>query len=109
MSRMKEIAVSIAFLAILLPTSDPLPRVASESVGVLSTRLNEATALLNRFVQEKKIAGAVAAAAIGAQGLVAGEGTAGDGQRCGPEVRDAATEGAADRLELGRRRAVARR
>src|SRR5262249_23865550 len=37
-----------------------------------------------------------AATVIGTQGLVCGEGTVGDGQRGGPEVRDGTAEGAAD-------------
>ena len=40
-----------------------LPRAAPESVGLDPNRLNEATALLNQFVVDRKIAGAVAAVA----------------------------------------------
>jgi hypothetical protein len=40
-----------------------LPRATPESVGLSSERLAEATALLNQFVTNKKIAGAVAAVA----------------------------------------------
>src|SRR5687767_1085752 len=40
-----------------------LPRAAPESVGLDPNRLKEATALLNRFVIDRKIAGAVAAVA----------------------------------------------
>ncbi len=42
---------------------DPLPRARPEDVGLASARLREATDLLNRFVTERKIAGAVAAVA----------------------------------------------
>ena len=41
----------------------PIPRVAPASVGLAAAPLDEATALLKRFVDEKKIAGAVAAIA----------------------------------------------
>jgi CubicO group peptidase (beta-lactamase class C family) len=41
----------------------PLPRTAPESVGLDPNRLKEASALLNQFVAERKIAGAVAAVA----------------------------------------------
>jgi CubicO group peptidase (beta-lactamase class C family) len=41
----------------------PLPRVVPESAGLSSERLREATALLNQYVTEQKIAGAVAAVA----------------------------------------------
>lgn len=40
-----------------------LPRATPESVGMDAARLGEATVLLNRYVQEQKIAGAVAAVA----------------------------------------------
>lgn len=42
---------------------EPLPRSAPEAVGLAPARLAEATELLNRFVAERKIAGAVAAVA----------------------------------------------
>lgn len=42
---------------------DPLPRAKPEDVGLAPARLREATDLLNRFVAERKIAGAVAAVA----------------------------------------------
>jgi CubicO group peptidase (beta-lactamase class C family) len=41
----------------------PLPRAVPESVGLDPRQLNEASALLNRFVTEQKVAGAVAAVA----------------------------------------------
>jgi CubicO group peptidase (beta-lactamase class C family) len=42
---------------------DPLPRSTPEAVGLSAPRLREATDILNRYVAEKKIAGAVAAVA----------------------------------------------
>ena len=42
---------------------DPLPRATPESVGLAPAQLRQATALLNQFVTERKIAGAVAAVA----------------------------------------------
>ena len=42
---------------------EPLPRSAPEAVGLSPARLGEATELLNRFVAERKIAGAVGAVA----------------------------------------------
>ena len=57
--------VGVAFLlaAIAAAGPDPLPRATPEAVGLAPVRLAEATALLNRFVAERKIAGAVAAVA----------------------------------------------
>lgn len=46
-----------------LAANDPLPRAAPESVGLSSSGLRRATALLDRFVAEGKIAGGVAAVA----------------------------------------------
>jgi CubicO group peptidase (beta-lactamase class C family) len=54
-------SLCIAMLAGAGP--DPLPRATPESVGVAPAQLREATALLNQFVAERKIAGAVAAVA----------------------------------------------
>jgi CubicO group peptidase (beta-lactamase class C family) len=42
---------------------EPMPRAAPESVGLAPVRLREATDLLTRFVEERKIAGAVAGVA----------------------------------------------
>jgi len=42
---------------------DPLPRATPESVGLSAPRLRQATDLLNQFVAERKIAGAVAVVA----------------------------------------------
>jgi CubicO group peptidase (beta-lactamase class C family) len=53
-----------AMLVISVGAQQPaLPRVNPETVGLTSARLNEATDLLNRYVSEHRIAGAVAAVA----------------------------------------------
>jgi CubicO group peptidase (beta-lactamase class C family) len=53
-----------AVLVISVGAQQPaLPRVNPETVGLSSARLNEATDLLNRYVGEHRIAGAVAAVA----------------------------------------------
>jgi CubicO group peptidase (beta-lactamase class C family) len=55
---------SVAMLgATAAAVDDPLPRAAPESVGLATPRLRQATDLLNQFVAEHKIAGAVAAVA----------------------------------------------
>src|SRR6478609_10071880 len=55
---------SVAVLVISVGAQQPaLPRVNPETVGLSSARLNEATDLLNRYVSEHRIAGAVAAVA----------------------------------------------
>src|SRR5438270_627954 len=62
----KWVAASLFPLLVLLLSaagSDPLPRAKPETVGLSQDRLEEATALLSRFVAEHKIAGAVAAVA----------------------------------------------
>ena len=43
--------------------AEPFPRATPESVGLNAAKLQEATDLMNRFVAEKRIAGAVAAVA----------------------------------------------
>ena len=55
--------VALMLNAIAAAGPDPLPRATPESVGLAPTRLAEATALLNRYVAERKIAGAVGAVA----------------------------------------------
>ena len=45
------------------PERSPLPRASAETVGLSPARLAEATALLNQYVAERKISGAVAAVA----------------------------------------------
>ncbi|HVF17076.1 MAG TPA: serine hydrolase domain-containing protein [Steroidobacteraceae bacterium] len=63
---MKKI-LTLTFMASLITLTSACaqqtPRSDPESVGVSSKQLTEATALLNAYVQEKKIAGAVAAIA----------------------------------------------
>ena len=48
---------------VLSPERSSLPRAAPENVGLSPVRLREATELLNQFVLERKISGAVAAVA----------------------------------------------
>jgi len=55
--------VALMLNAIAAAGPDPLPRATPESVGLTPARLAEATALLNRYVAERKIAGAVGAVA----------------------------------------------
>lgn len=61
------LAALIALLAgslLLATAAEPqAPRASPEAVGLSADRLREATALLNRYVQEQQIAGAVAAVA----------------------------------------------
>jgi CubicO group peptidase (beta-lactamase class C family) len=59
---MFRLLVGLAVVLALL-ILDPLPRATPESVGLSADRLNEATSLLKQFVDERKIAGAVAAVA----------------------------------------------
>ena len=57
-------AIAASLLAVVsVAGQQPLPRVAPASVGLATDPLDEATGLLKRFVDEKKIAGAVAAIA----------------------------------------------
>ena len=60
-----RIAIVLTMCAAVVVAAQPvaLPRAAPESVGLDPNRLKEATALLNQFVIERKIAGAVAAVA----------------------------------------------
>jgi len=58
------IAISAALLAAAHATADdPLPRATPETVALSTPRLRQATDLLNQFVADRKIAGAVAAVA----------------------------------------------
>jgi CubicO group peptidase (beta-lactamase class C family) len=57
------ILCGLAVLAPAIAADDPLPRTAPQAVGMDAERLREATALLNQYVAERKIAGAVAAVA----------------------------------------------
>ena len=57
-------ALSVVLAAAsLLAAADPLPRSAPETVGLSAATLREATTLLNQFVADRKIAGAVAGVA----------------------------------------------
>jgi len=57
-------AIAAVFVVnVVAVEQQPIPRVAPASVGLAAPPLDEATALLKRFVDEKKIAGAVAAVA----------------------------------------------
>src|SRR5215212_6476893 len=58
------VAIAALFaIALSAVEQQPIPRAAPASVGLAAAPLDEATALLKRFVDEKKIAGAVAAVA----------------------------------------------
>jgi len=64
--RFSVLALALLVSVLLAPARaavDPLPRSAPESVGLNAGKLAEATALLQQYVAEKKIAGAVAAVA----------------------------------------------
>jgi CubicO group peptidase (beta-lactamase class C family) len=56
-------AVVVVTLSIAGMGAEPFPRAAPESVGLSAAKLREATELLNRYVTERKIAGAVAGVA----------------------------------------------
>jgi CubicO group peptidase (beta-lactamase class C family) len=56
-------AAGVALLSVAGGGAEPIPRATPQSVGLNPARLEEATDLLNRYVAEKKIAGAVAAVA----------------------------------------------
>ena len=59
-----RIALAVCFTAVMIAAEPiPLPRALPESVGLDSNRLKEATALLNQYVTERKISGAVASVA----------------------------------------------
>jgi CubicO group peptidase (beta-lactamase class C family) len=59
--KLMPIAIGLLASAAVLPAQQSMHTVAPESVGLSSPRLQEATDLLGRFVEERKIAGAVAA------------------------------------------------
>jgi CubicO group peptidase (beta-lactamase class C family) len=65
--RHRTIVVAASVLTAALMAAEPVPlaRVAPESVGLDPARLAEATALLNQFVANRRIAGAVGAVARG--------------------------------------------
>jgi CubicO group peptidase (beta-lactamase class C family) len=54
---------AMATLTVALAARDPLPRATPESVGLAAAPLREATTLLHRYVDDHKVAGAVAAVA----------------------------------------------
>jgi CubicO group peptidase (beta-lactamase class C family) len=56
-------ALIVALHSIGIAAVDPLPRATPESAGLRVSKLAEATALLNQYVADRKIAGAVAAVA----------------------------------------------
>ncbi len=57
------VAAAAAALSLSAAAPDPLPRATPQALGLSAMKLEEATALLKRFVEERKIAGAVAAVA----------------------------------------------
>ena len=63
------IGTALSVIAVALPfvpsaaERDPLPRAAPGAVDLSASKLDEATGLLQRFVDERKVAGAVAAVA----------------------------------------------
>ena len=62
MTALKTIGVA-CLMAVTAAAWQQTPRVRPEAVGLSSDRLREATELLNRYVAEQRIAGAVAAVA----------------------------------------------
>jgi CubicO group peptidase (beta-lactamase class C family) len=63
-SRCAAAGACLALLLVAAPFgAEPFPRATPPSVGLNAAKLDEATALMNAFVAEKKIAGAVAAVA----------------------------------------------
>jgi CubicO group peptidase (beta-lactamase class C family) len=59
--KLMPVAIGLLASAAVLPAQQSMHTVAPESAGLSSPRLQEATDLLGRFVEERKIAGAVAA------------------------------------------------
>ena len=57
------VLLSAALLAFPVAARQPMPRVSPQAAGLSSDRLREATEMLNRYVAEQRIAGAVAAVA----------------------------------------------
>src|SRR5688572_7504043 len=57
------VALSTGFLLVTVAAWQQTPRATPESAGLSPKRLREATDLLNRYVSEQRIAGAVAAIA----------------------------------------------
>jgi CubicO group peptidase (beta-lactamase class C family) len=63
MKNILTLTLMTSLIALTSACAQQVPRASPESVGLASGRLHEATALLNQYVQDKKIAGAVAAVA----------------------------------------------
>jgi len=57
------IVSAVGILWMTASAAEPMPRVTPEAAGLSAARLREATALLNDYVAQKKVAGAVAAVA----------------------------------------------
>lgn len=57
------VAASVVFASVQAADPDPLPRALPREVGLSASKLEEATALLNQLVTERKLAGAVAGVA----------------------------------------------
>ena len=63
-ARWAAAAACLTMLLVVAPFgAEPFPRAAPQSVGLNAAKLNEATAVMNALVAERKIAGAVAAVA----------------------------------------------
>ena len=63
-SCLRVFVISTTLLVTLLAVAaDPLPRATTRDLGLSQVKLDEATALLDRYVKEQKIAGAVAGVA----------------------------------------------
>ena len=65
----KPLALALVVSALVASAQEPLPRAKPEEVGLSSSGLAEATALLKQYVAEQRIAGAVAG--IARQGRIA--------------------------------------
>jgi CubicO group peptidase (beta-lactamase class C family) len=63
MCGMKKLLLAVALAAVVQAQQAPLPRTTPEEVGLSSARLGEATTMLEQYVTEQRIAGAVAAVA----------------------------------------------
>ena len=57
------VALCVCVLAVTLAAGQQTPRASPQAAGLSPVRLREATDLLNRYVAEQRIAGAVAAVA----------------------------------------------
>jgi CubicO group peptidase (beta-lactamase class C family) len=61
--RLSVVVLSGSLFALTIAGAEPFPRATPDAVGLNPAKLGEATDLLNRYVAEHKIAGAVAAVA----------------------------------------------